>query len=518
MATVNFYTPLQQALMGPNPKIKRTRGSVIDPAAGGWGAAANITQDFLDAFEKRRERKDRSDIIAALTGSGKTFQYDPAQAEESFEPSLFLDTQRDAQAVPQATTEESALGLSPEDIPLPFLDSKSENILDRAIPDRADRSRNAEMQANAAMEAALIGNVATPEQELAAYTGSAEDRAIQERAFKENLNTPEAVQARMAALDPRLQENPLYQSWQMGEIAREQALADEQRKHEQAKELKAIAPTTAGAKPGTPYQLGGRLVQDYIDPVTGNWATRDLGKEPPHEYTSRPGVALQYEEALTTLKAEIRAEEARDPNSPQLPILRERLDDLNATIAKSLDYIGSAAYAKTYEGARGTTKEEREKNMRGRRRGIQTKHDRLPILQKNIDEMKTLSEGFFTSGTLGKVAGFFPESDQYELDQRIKNIQSAVGLQELIDVKAQGATFGSLTEQEMELLISSVGNLNTLLDPEVLAESLDDIIRLYAKGLETSKREFGVLYPKADKTWETEENIIKFDAAGNQIK
>ena len=112
----------------------------------------------------------------------------------------------------------------------------------------------------------------------------------------------------------------------------------------------------------------------------------------------------------------------------------------------------------------------------------------------------------------------FPESAQYELDERKKNIASAVGLQELIDVKAQGATFGSLTENEMELLISSVGNLNTLLKPEVLGETLDNIIRLYAKGLAASKGEFAELYPDVERTWETKENVIKFDSDGNIIE
>jgi hypothetical protein len=143
----------------------------------------------------------------------------------------------------------------------------------------------------------------------------------------------------------------------------------------------------------------------------------------------------------------------------------------------------------------------REEAMPGIRSGIMTKIDRLPILRKNIDEMKELSEGFFTSGIVGQALSPFANTDQYSLEAKMKNIQSAVGLQELIDVKARGATFGSLTEKEMDLLISSVGALDPNLGPKDLAPVLEDVYRLYNKGLEGEKKNFAEIYPTIEAPW-----------------
>ena len=194
MATVNFYTPLLQALMGANPKIKRTRGSVINPDAGGWGAAANITQDFLDAFEKRRERKDRSDIIAALTGSKVPFEFD--ETKKSDVEKFAIDAAQKAQ---------------------------------QQIIDRGD-----------APKYGTTSETVLPIDEMtAALTADMRESNIkaQEKAFRENLNTPEAVQARIAALDPRVKSTPLFESLQISKLEREQALADEETERGRAADL-----------------------------------------------------------------------------------------------------------------------------------------------------------------------------------------------------------------------------------------------------------------------------------------
>jgi hypothetical protein len=509
----------------------------IITAKSAWASfGADMVRALTAKAEKNKEDKIRSSMLAAMIGD--KYQHDPNKASESFTPSEYIESQRVALADAQAQAQpEDALfeGAFVDNIgrPNPKQWTPLETEIDRGVD--ALGLGPADPADDAAMRAALIGDIKTPlgyagdrgglpasteAEELAAWAGSPEEMAAQERDYRATVNTPGAEEARMAEavrLNPEIANTAEYAQWVQSNLARKQALVDEQRKHELDLELKRTGPATAGAKPGTPYEVNGRMVQDYID-ASGNWAKRDVGAAAEFQYSSRPGVALQYEKALTDLKAGIRAEETRDPNSPQLPILRERLTDLESTIAKSLSYIGSAANVKALEGARGETQEEREANMRGIRRGIQTKHDRLPILQSNIDEMKELSGRFWTSGSLGAIASFFPESAQYELDERKKNIASAVGLQELIDVKAQGATFGSLTENEMELLISSVGNLNTLLKPEVLGETLDNIIRLYAKGLAASKGEFAELYPDVERTWETKENVIKFDSDGNIIE
>lgn len=144
----------------------------------------------------------------------------------------------------------------------------------------------------------------------------------------------------------------------------------------------------------------------------------------------------------------------------------------------------------------------REEDMPGIRSGIMTKTDRLPILKNNIEDIKKLSAGMFTSGVVGQALSPFASSDQYELEAKLETIKSAVGLQELIDVKAQGATFGSLTENEMSLLISAVGALDANLGPETLGPVLDNVVRLYEKGLNSAKANFAEKYPDARRPWE----------------
>jgi hypothetical protein len=532
MPSINFYTPIGKALLGETQKIAPfkapTRGGPLAPGA--WEFGRRVVPQWLDALEKRKDKKSKAAILAALVGD--KYEYDPSKAAESFTPSQYLETQRaalsdQAQAQPERV---SALDLSPDDLYSPDIlppsqpDDlyspdilKPEELIAQPPSPEIEALFGSDPTTSAAMQAALI---ATPEEELEAWAGSPEERAGQERTFMETVHSPDEEAKRMAELvasNPDIANSPGYQQWVMSHLGRKQALADEQRKHELDLELKRTGPKTAGAKPGTPYELNGRLVQDYID-ESGNWVRRNLGEAPPHTYSARPGVALQYEEALTNLKAEIRAEEARDPNSSQLPILKERLVDLESTIAKSLDYIGGAAYAKTYEGARAGTAEDREKNMRGIRSGIQTKHDRLPILKNTAEEMKELSERWSTSGMIGSVAAKFnPGSDQYLLNAKMKTIQSAVGLEELISVKARGATFGALSDTEMTLLISSIEALDPNLAPEELGPILDNVMRLYEKGLNSAKKNFKELYPDVEYTWETEENVIKFDAQGNII-
>ena len=89
------------------------------------------------------------------------------------------------------------------------------------------------------------------------------------------------------------------------------------------------------------------------------------------------------------------------------------------------------------------------------------------------------------------------------MDKLIKNVHAAVGLEELIAVKARGATFGALSDTEMELLIASIQSLDTLLPKEVLSENLDNVMRLYEKGLNTAKKDFREIYGEDERrTWE----------------
>lgn len=115
------------------------------------------------------------------------------------------------------------------------------------------------------------------------------------------------------------------------------------------------------------------------------------------------------------------------------------------------------------------------------RRKIMTELDRLPSLRATVKELTDTAGSFFTGGVVGQALSNFANSDQYAMNQKVKEIKALVGLDELIAAKEQGATFGSLTENEMSLLIAKAGTLDPLL--ESFPEDLQEVLTLYEKGL-----------------------------------
>ena len=247
MPNVNFYPGGGRSLLGGQvdeiPYITANRGQINTPESERYRFAAKMVEALTAKAEKDKKKKIRSNMLAAMMGP--SYEYGPSQASESFVGSPYVETQRDALRDAQAQAQPegvSALGLSPDGMAL----TPSLQLVDMEPPPPgvgalfgADpwQSEN-----NAAMQAALIGDVATPDQELAAYTGSAEDRAAQERDYRATVNTPGAEEARMAQLvasNPEIENTDEYVQWVQSHLARKQALVDEQRKHEQAIELTA---------------------------------------------------------------------------------------------------------------------------------------------------------------------------------------------------------------------------------------------------------------------------------------
>jgi hypothetical protein len=107
-----------------------------------------------------------------------------------------------------------------------------------------------------------------------------------------------------------------------------------------------------------------------------------------------------------------------------------------------------------------------------------------------------------TGQALGNLAG----RDQWTLDQKILQLQSLVGLDELIAAKAAGATFGALTKSEMDLLISTAGSLNGLMAPADLKRTMNTVMDLNAKALVRQKSDFSEMYPDQARPWETQQS------------
>lgn len=136
----------------------------------------------------------------------------------------------------------------------------------------------------------------------------------------------------------------------------------------------------------------------------------------------------------------------------------------------------------------------REEAQPSRRNGILSKIERQPMLQKNMDEVIRLSKGSLTSGPIGQAMSTLSNSDQYALNKAIKVIQSAVGIDELIEAKKSGATFGALSNQELTILTNAMGALDGNLDTSKLQETFTTIMRLYNKAIDRSVSDYKGMY------------------------
>ena len=72
-------------------------------------------------------------------------------------------------------------------------------------------------------------------------------------------------------------------------------------------------------------------------------------------------------------------------------------------------------------------------------------------------------------------------TSKQELRGQLETVQSAVGLQRLLDVKAQGGTFGALSNRELGLLTSSLSSLGQDLPTDTLRQNLRTVKTLLAK-------------------------------------
>jgi hypothetical protein len=134
--------------------------------------------------------------------------------------------------------------------------------------------------------------------------------------------------------------------------------------------------------------------------------------------------------------------------------------------------------------------------MPNREAKIDARADSVAVIEENIERAKKLSDSLMTSGVIGAAMEFIPGSEQNNLNDVLEVIKSDIGLNKLISVKEQGGTFGALQKAELDLLVSSLGSLNAIGDPQILKNTLDTIVRLNRKGLETSKERFEKDYPK----------------------
>jgi hypothetical protein len=107
------------------------------------------------------------------------------------------------------------------------------------------------------------------------------------------------------------------------------------------------------------------------------------------------------------------------------------------------------------------------------------------------------------SGQLQSITGLKQVNpDQYELNTQMQVLRGALGIDALITAKKSGATFGSLTENEMDLLISLGGALKDMRDPELLRKTVKQAVTVYSKARKRAEKAFAEKYPNEPRPWE----------------
>jgi hypothetical protein len=109
------------------------------------------------------------------------------------------------------------------------------------------------------------------------------------------------------------------------------------------------------------------------------------------------------------------------------------------------------------------------------------------------DLLRTVRETEGTTGFWGAILGNIPFTAAGELRIDAQTLRSNMALQALMDLKASGATLGSVSEKELELLESDIAKLNLNQSKEAVLKDLNKIKGRYQKAIRFAYKE-----PNAD--------------------
>jgi hypothetical protein len=110
------------------------------------------------------------------------------------------------------------------------------------------------------------------------------------------------------------------------------------------------------------------------------------------------------------------------------------------------------------------------------------------------DLLRTVRETEGTTGFWGAILGNIPFTAAGELRIDAQTLRSNMALQALMDLKASGATLGSVSEKELDLLESDIAKLNLNQSKEAVLKDLNKIKGRYQKAIRAAYKE-----PNADK-------------------
>lgn len=120
--------------------------------------------------------------------------------------------------------------------------------------------------------------------------------------------------------------------------------------------------------------------------------------------------------------------------------------------------------------------EKKEKYLQGMRSSL----ERSDMILNYIDQAMDLIQNNPVAAGAGVLMSFNPYSDAGKLRSLLASIKGNVGLKELINSKAEGATYGALSEKELQMLQDVMGRIDQGSSPEVLLQVLQNVKNNYS--------------------------------------
>jgi hypothetical protein len=107
------------------------------------------------------------------------------------------------------------------------------------------------------------------------------------------------------------------------------------------------------------------------------------------------------------------------------------------------------------------------------------------------DLLRTVREKEGTTGVWGMIFGQVPFTEAGQLRIDVQTLRSNMALDALMNLKASGATLGSVSEKELELLESDIQKLNLNQKKEKVLDDLNKIKRRYQKAIRSAYLNIG---------------------------
>lgn len=152
-------------------------------------------------------------------------------------------------------------------------------------------------------------------------------------------------------------------------------------------------------------------------------------------------------------------------------------------------------------------KEEKRTNYLNKMRSDFEKSD---MILGYIDQaLELLDKSPLASGYGSFLGQVNPYSDAGKLRSLLASIKGNVGLKQLIESKAEGATYGALSEKELQMLQDVMGKLDQFQNPAVLKQTLQNVRSNYDN---VRERAFNALYGKPQEsnfTQVSNEDLLK---------